>query len=80
MFAFSDCVRKLNRWMVVVALIVCEELALGLSLSREIAYAHGDNLTIDETPTGQGFSTVKVGASIILILPYVTEIYRISGA
>ncbi len=62
--------RRLNRWMVVIALIVCEELALGLSLSREIAYAHGGNLTIDETPTGQ--------ISFTLILSII-EIHGISA-
>ena len=38
-----------------------EGLGLGLSLSQEIAYAHGGNLTIDETPPGQTSFTLKIG-------------------
>lgn len=37
-----------------------EGLGLGLSLSREIAYAHGGNLTLDRTPTGQTAFTLTL--------------------
>ncbi len=37
-----------------------EGLGLGLSLSREIAYAHGGNLTLDLTPMGQTAFTLTL--------------------
>jgi heavy metal sensor kinase len=37
-----------------------EGLGLGLSLSREIAYAHGGNLTLNSTPTGQTAFTLTL--------------------
>jgi heavy metal sensor kinase len=37
-----------------------EGLGLGLSLSREIAYAHGGNLTLDSSPAGQTSFTLTL--------------------
>ena len=39
-----------------------EGLGLGLSLSREIAYAHGGNLTLDASPKGQTAFTLTLPA------------------
>jgi two-component system, OmpR family, heavy metal sensor histidine kinase CusS len=39
-----------------------EGLGLGLSLSREIAYAHGGNLTLDATPVGETAFTLTMPA------------------
>ena len=39
-----------------------EGLGLGLSLSREIAFAHGGNLTLDATPVGQTALTLTLPA------------------
>jgi two-component system, OmpR family, heavy metal sensor histidine kinase CusS len=41
-----------------------EGLGLGLSLSREIAYAHGGNLTLDSTPAGQTAFTLHLVMSL----------------
>ncbi len=40
-----------------------EGLGLGLSLSREIAYAHSGNLTLDPTPAGQTAFTLTLPVS-----------------
>jgi signal transduction histidine kinase len=37
-----------------------EGLGLGLSLSREIAYAHGGDLILDPTPSGQTALTLSL--------------------
>jgi two-component system, OmpR family, heavy metal sensor histidine kinase CusS len=37
-----------------------EGLGLGLSLAREIVYAHGGDLTLDDTPAGQTALTLTL--------------------
>jgi light-regulated signal transduction histidine kinase (bacteriophytochrome) len=42
-----------------------EGLGLGLSLAREIVYAHGGDLTLDDTPAGETAFTLTIDYDLI---------------